>query len=368
MKLEGVKEKIAGAIQKAEKITSKNQTLPVLKCVLLDVQKNSLLIKATNLDIGIEITLPVKTEGEGRVAVPGSTLSGLLSQLSNDKSVTLEAKDGNLYVSSSKNKALIRTLPDEEYPSIPQIDRDASKSFKISSQSLVSGLKAVWYSSATSSIKPELSSVRIYPLNNQLVFVATDGFRLAEKSVAIKNMPDFTHILVPVKNAGEIIRVFDDLDEELEVFVDNNQIAVISKDIYLVSRVIEGNFPDYKAIIPKEFLTEVTFLKQDFINTIKINTIFSDSFNHVKFLIEPDTKKIQLSTKNNDVGESATDVSGTIKGAAIDVNFNYKYINDAMQAINSDSVNFLFSGNNKPLVIKAVGDQSFMYLVMPMNR
>ncbi len=368
MKFEGVKERIADAIQKAEKITSKNQTLPVLKCVLLDVQKNCLLIKATNLDIGLEITIPVKTESEGIAAVPGSILAGLLSQLSNDKSVTLEIKDGNLYVSSSKNKALIKTLPNDEYPSIPKIDRDTSKTFKISSQSLVNGLKAVWYSSATSNIKPELSSVKVYPNGNNLVFVATDGFRLSEKSIPIKSMPDFAQLLIPVKNAGEIIRVFEGLDEEVDVFVDSNQMAITSKDIYLVSRVIEGNFPDYKTIIPKEFVTEVTVLKQDFVNTIKINTIFSDSFNHIKFIIDSTLKKIQLTTKNSDVGESSVDLPGIIKGQDIDINFNYKYINEAMQSVNSDSVNFLFSGANKPLVIKAQGDQSFVYLVMPMNR
>ena len=368
MKLEGVREKISEAIQKAEKITSKNQTLPILKCVLLEVKNGSLLIKATNLDIGLEITVPVRSEVDGVIAVPGNTLSSLISQLSDDKSVSLEVKDGNLYVSSSKNKAVIKALSPDEYPSIPKVDKDTSKTLKIKAQSLVNGLKAVWYSSATSSIKPELSSVRVYPLNNSLVFVATDGFRLAEKSINVKNIPDFTHILIPVKNAGEIIRVFDGLDEEIEVVIDDNQIAVISKDTYLVSRVIEGNFPDYKNIIPKEFVTEATVLKQDFMKSLKINTIFSDTFYHVKFIVDPESKNIQLTTKNNDIGESSTDLSGAIKGQKIDVNFNYKYINDALQSLNSDSIDFMFGGTSKPLVIKPIGDQSFMYLVMPLNR
>lgn len=368
MKLEGVREKISEAVQKAEKVTSKNQALSVLKCVLLEVNKGSLLIKATNLDIGLEITIPVKSDSEGSVAVPGNILSGLISQLSNDKSVILEVKDGNLFVSSAKNKAVIKTLPTDDYPSIPKVDKSTSKSLKINSQALVNGLKAVWYSSATSSIKPELSSVRVYPLNNQLVFVATDGFRLAEKVIQVKNIPEFTHILIPVKNAGEIIRIFDGINEDVDVYIDDNQIAVVSKDIYLVSRVIEGNFPDYKAIIPKEFVTEVTVLKQDFINTLKINTIFSDSFYHLKFKTEQNSKNIQLSTKNNDVGESSTDLQATIKGQSLDINFNYKYINDALQSLNSDSINFMFGGPNKPMVIKTSTDQTFMYLVMPMNR
>jgi DNA polymerase-3 subunit beta len=368
MKLETVKERLIEALQKAEKVASKNASLPVLKCVLLETVKGSLIIKSTNLDIGLEISIPVKVQEEGRIAVPGNILSNYISQLSGDKSVVLEVKDGNLHVSSSKNSTTIKGFSTEDFPSIPKVDPDTSKSFKISSTGLVGGLKAVWYSSATSSIKPELSSVRLYPLENNLVFVATDGFRLAEKKIQVKSMPDFTHILIPVRNTAEIIRIFDDMNSEVEILIDDNQIAVSSGDVYLVSRTIEGNFPDYKAIIPKEFATEAVVLKQDLVNAIKISTIFSDSFNHIKFLIDPGSKKMQLSTKNNEIGESTMDVDGALTGQSIDVNFNYRYINDSVPSLTSDSVTFSFGGMNKPLVIKSVNESSFMYLVMPMNR
>ncbi len=368
MKIECVREKLLEAIQKAEKVTSKNAALPVLKCVLLQAVKNSLLVRSTNLDIGLEISIPVKIEEEGAIAVPGNILSGFISQLSNEKSVILEVKDGNLYVSSSKNSTTIKAFPVDDYPSIPLIDKDTSKRLKIDSTALISGIKSVWYSSATSSIKPELSSVRIYPLNNDLVFVATDGFRLAEKKISFKNIPDFTHVLIPVKNASEIVRIFDGVDEELDFYIDDSQIAVTSKNIYLVSRIIEGNFPDYKAIIPKEFVTEAVVLKQDLTNAFKINTIFSDSFFHIKFLVKTDLKSLEFVTKNNEVGESSTQIPAVISGQSMDINFNYRYINDALPVLNTDSLNFAFSGVNKPLVIQAVGDTSFMYLVMPMNK
>jgi len=312
--------------------------------------------------------VPVKVIEEGRIAIPGNILGSFISQLTGEKSVTLEVKDGNLHVSSSKNSTVIKAVSADEYPSIPKVDADSSKTLKISSQALVSGLKAVWYSSATSSVKPELSSVRMYPLNNELVFVATDGFRLAEKKVSVKNIPDFTHVLIPVKNASEIVRIFEGVDEELTVLIDDNQIAVISSDIYLISRTIEGNFPDYKAIIPKEFVTEVTVLKQDLVNALKISTIFSDSFFHIKFTVNPELKKVELTTKNNDVGESSTGINATVVGQPIDINFNYRYINDSLGSLGTDSLSFSFGGNNKPLVIRAANDQQFTYLVMPMNK
>lgn len=368
MKIETVKDKLVDAIQKAEKVTSRNASLPVLKCVLLEASNNNLYVRSTNLDIGLEITVPVKTEEEGVVAVPGNILSSYISQLPGDKSIHIESKEGGLKVYSQKNSTVIKTFASEEYPPIPKVDPDTSKSFKIDARAFVSGLKAVWYSSANSNIKPELSSVRIYPLEHDLVFVATDGFRLAEKRVKIDQMPEFTHILVPVRNASEIIRIFDNLEEEIEVFIDDNQIAIKSKNIYLVSRTIEGNFPDYKAIIPKQFVTSVTVLKQDLVNSFKINTIFSDSFYHISLSVKPSESKFILSTKNNDVGESSTEVAAALTGEDLDINFNYRYINDSISSMGSDSISFDFSGANKPLVIKPVGDTSFLYLVMPMNR
>ena len=368
MKLETIRDRLVEAIQKAEKVTSKNATLPVLKCVLLEAKDSSLLVRSTNLDIGLEIKIPVKVQEEGSTAIPGNILSSFISQLNNEKSITLESKEGTLSVNSSKNSTTIKSFNTEDYPTIPKVDEDTSKSFKISATSLVSGLKAVWYSSATSTIKPELSSVRMYPLDGNLVFVATDGFRLAEKKIQAKSLPEFVHVLIPVRNAAEIIRIFDGVDEEITVYIDDNQIAIVSEYIYLVSRTIEGNFPDYKAIIPKEFVTEAVILKQDLSNALKISTIFSDSFFHIKFLVNPNDKKLQITTKNNEVGESSTSISATLSGQDIDINFNYRYINDAMVSLNSDSLEFNFSGSNKPLVVRPVGDSSFTYLVMPMNR
>ena len=292
MKLECVREKIADAVNKAEKISSKNATLPILKCVLLQAEKNSLVIRSTNLDIGIEIVIPAKVEVEGIVAVPGATLNSFLSHLSGEKGITIELKEGNLYISTSKTSTTIKAYPPEDYPSLPRID--GGSVFEIPADAFIRGLKSVWYSSATSSIKPELSSIRVYPDNDLLVFVATDGFRLAEKKVKIKNVPTFSHVLIPVKNATEIIRVFEGSSEELSIAIDQNQLAISSENIYVVSRTVEGNFPDYKTIIPKESSTEVTVLKQDMTNILKLSTIFSDSFHHIKFIVHPQGKEGQF--------------------------------------------------------------------------
>jgi len=368
MNIECVQDKLREAVGYAERISSKHATLPVLSCLLFDAsEKNTLTIKATNLDLGIEITVPVKTIQSGIVAVPSTTLNSfLINSTSDERGVVLESIQGNLKVNTTRNSGLIKIQPHDDFPSIPRVSSE--NSFSLNSGDFVKGLKSVWYSSSVSSIKPELSSVYVYCDGEYVVFVATDSFRLAEKKVKIKKTKDFGQILIPYKNIPEIIKILESINDEVDVNLDKNQISFSYKGIYLISRVIDGTFPDYKQIIPKTTTTDVIVLKQDFVNTLKLSNVFSDKFNQINVKIDPTTKKTQIKTKNNDVGENTTLLDSAVTGEAVDINFNYKYIIDCLQSIDSDSLSLSFSGLNKPVIITPVSDTTFRYIVMPMNR
>lgn len=368
MKIECVQEKLKQSVEYASRISNKHTTLPVLSCLLFDAsQKNQLTIKATNLDLGIEITIPIKTVEEGVVAIPSSTINSfLINATAEEKAVVLETSQGNLKIDTPRNSGLIKVQQHDDFPTIPKVSSD--NSFSLNSTDFVKGLKSVWYSSSVSSIKPELSSVYIYCDGDFVVFVATDSFRLAEKKIKIKKTKDFGQILLPYKNIPDIIKVLESINDEIDVNLDKNQISFSYKGIYLISRVIDGTFPDYKQIIPKTSTTDVVVLKQDFVNTLKLSNVFSDKFNQINIKIDPSDKKTQIKTKNNDVGENTTILDSVITGDPVDINFNYKYIIDCFQSIDSDSVNLVFNGLNKPVIISPVSDTSFRYIVMPMNR
>ncbi len=366
MKIECVVEKLREAIQKVEKISQKNGTLPILSCILLEAHKNTLVLKATNLDLGIELSIPVKVHSEGSVAVTAGVLSQFLGTISNEKSVVISKEENMLFMETAKSKTSIKTFLVEDFPIIPRVEE--GKEFEIDVNHFVKGLKSVWYAASISSIKPELSSVYVYGDHDGIVCVATDSFRLAEKRVKHKNAADMPALLIPNRNVGEIIRVLDGNDEDVTLTASKNQIVFTSASLYLTSRVVEGNFPDYKQIIPKEFSTEAVVLKADLVNALKVTNVFVDSFNQVRFSLEPKAKKIELSSKNGDVGENKVSLSAVLEGADISVGFNYRYITDCFQAVDADSLSLQFGGANKPLVIKGVSDPSFTYLVMPMNR
>lgn len=366
MKIECSKEKLQRAVSKAEKITGKNATLPVLSCVVLEAKNSVLIVRSTNLDIGIEFTIPVKVVKEGVVAVPGSLFLSYLSNIGVDETVTLESVKGNILVTSSRNETQIKSLSNEDFPSIPQLSGD--KSCVIHSNQLVSGLKSVWYSASVSSMKPELSSVYMYPDKGNLYFVATDSFRLAEKKIKTKESGSFESVLIPFRNVQEIIRVFDDVNDELEVRFDNNQVVFITDGIYLISRIVDGTFPDYKQIIPSLNSSEVIMLKQDLQQALKLSNVFSDNFNQITMIIKPSDNVFEILSKNIDKGEHRNIIDATLRGDDIEINFNHKYIADMFNSVNSDSLMLIFNGENKPMIIRGVNDDSFMYLVMTLNK
>jgi DNA polymerase-3 subunit beta len=368
MKLEMTVQKLKEAISLVDRVAAKHMTLPVLSCVVIETGKNSVTFKATNLDIGVEVSFPAKTTEAGVIAVPAGIITSLVSQLPNQaESVTLNTVSGNLNITSSKSHGLIKTLPSDDFPSIPRVSE--GQEISMPTNLLVKGLTSVWYSASISGVKPELSSVYVYRNNDFITCVATDSFRLAEKRIAAPASVAMNDILIPFKNVSEIVRLLERMGDTVKVKLSKNLISFEAGGIYAVSRVIDGVFPDYKQIIPKSFSTEVVALKQDFLNALKISNIFSDKFNQVHISIDPKKKLFEIQTKNNDVGENKTAVDAAISGDPIEINFNYKYIIDCFQSIDADSVSLQLSGMNKPMVIRPVsGDQTFMYLVMPMNR
>ncbi|MEK7113627.1 MAG: DNA polymerase III subunit beta, partial [Patescibacteria group bacterium] len=225
MKLECGIEKLKNGILQVEKITGKNLTLPVLSSILLIAGGKSLKLRATNLSLGIEIEIPAKIEKEGIMAITGSTLASIFSNFIQNDIVYLEGDDGNLSVKTKKSKIKLKGQAHEDFPTIPLVD---GKTFEIEAKKLVEGVKSVYYSSSPSDIKPEISSVYVYTNDENLIFVSTDSFRLAEKKVKVKGIDEIQGIMIPFKNISEIIRIFGEVNDTVKVCFNKNQISFSS--------------------------------------------------------------------------------------------------------------------------------------------
>lgn len=365
MKVSATSEQIKNALVHADRATGKNLTLPILSSVLCIAGNKALTFRATNLSIGVEITIPAKIEKEGVVAVPGALLLGFFNALKRNEEVTLEQIGETLVIKSKQAKVQIKTFPYEDFPTIPTIE---GQKVQVPAETLLQGLESVYYACAQSDIKPELGSVYIYPEDNSLTFVATDSFRLAEKKVKVSGLYGFQPVLIPQKNVVELIRILAGVTEPVSLLVGKNLLSMIYGGYYITSRVVDGAFPDYRKIFPKEKNTEVIILKNELIQAIKGTTLFSDTFNQITLTFDPGAKTAFVSAKNSDVGENETSIDATLTGAPISIVINYRYLLDALNAIPVDSISLEFTAENRAFTVRGVGDASFMYLIMPMNR
>lgn len=366
MKFECTTKNLKDAIGKAQKIIVKSSNNPVLGSILLKTIDKSLFIRSTNLHIGIELEIPAIIEKQGDFLVSGEVFSQVLSSISDDGMLSISIEDGNLKIKTKKSSISINSSGDTgEFPTLPKV---SEKPFSIPLDSFLEGIKSVYYCASVSDIKPEISSVYIYSDGNELTFVSTDSFRLAEKKVFIEGIVDITGILLPYKNVLEIIKILSDMEGVASIGFNENQINISLPGMFISSRIVNGTYPNYSMIIPKEFKTEVITLKQDLLNTLKLSTIFSDKFNQINLFVDSNSKHLIMKAKNAQKGENISEIDSTIKGQTIEINLNHRYFTEAFQSISTDSVIIQCNEENRPVVIQGVGDKSFLYLIMPMNR
>lgn len=365
MKISCFKKDLKEAVFICDKISGKNLSLPILSNILLEANDDGLKIISTNLDLGVEIVIPVKIEINGKITVPSGILSSYLSNLSSGEKITLEVKNNNLIISTENNSTLIKSQTADDFPSIPKLKTE--NNFSIPVNDFISSLKMVFYSCSLSNIKPEISSVYLYSSKtDMLTFTATDSFRLAEK----KNNYFFDKlgpILIPFKTIVEIIRIFDGKDGNIDVMFNKNQINFKKDNIIFVSRLVDGVFPDYNQIIPKKFSANVVIKKDELINSLKLSSVFLGKLNEVCVSVNSSDDFFTIKTSNNDSGENTARIPAKITGESINISFNYKYIYDCLLNINSENIVFKFSGDGKPLLITSESDNTFQYLVMPMS-
>ncbi|MBL7045954.1 MAG: DNA polymerase III subunit beta [Parcubacteria group bacterium] len=367
MKVTCSKEDILNALNSTERIAGTNPTLPILSCVLLSVS-DKFKIYSTNLDIAVEATVPSSIAKKGSVAVSASLLYTTIQNTNTRGAISIEVKENNLLINTKESKTTLKTFSIEDFPT-PK-NNSVEKTLELSKTQLINGVNSVVYSASNTTIKPELASVYIYQDQNDIVFVSTDSFRLAEKKISNKTDKSIINpTIIPYKNAIELVRIISNSKEDtISIALGESEAVFSTENVVITSRLIDGIFPDYKQIIPKEITTEVIALKQDVLNALKKLNIFSDRFNQTSFHIYPEKKAFTMSARSDEVGETFDDIDASVTGEELDINFNNRYVADSFPSITSDSVSMSFSGLGKPLIIKGVSDDSFLYLVMPMNR
>jgi len=367
---ENLKENLDNALR----IVKQNSTLPILNNFLLSTDKGRLKISSTDLEIGFTSWISSKVLKDGSITVPAQLLSQFVSNLPN-KNINLEVKDQKLHIVCDNIKASISGLNSDDFPIIPKV-KDTFNLI-INSKVLKDSLGGVVNSAALSSARPEISSVYLRIEPDCIKFIATDGFRLAHKTLLLsseylkdKIKVDFSksqNIIIPLRTIGEVLRILSDKNTDVQISTDQNQILFNFGDIHLISRLIEGNYPDYEAIIPKSSETRCSVSKNNLEEAVRLSGCFSSRLNDVIIKTKSDKSCIEVFSNNNEIGNHKTNIGSEIKGEDVDITFNWRYLLDGLKNTRGEEIILEFNGDQKPAVIKPAQGMDFFYILMPIK-
>lgn len=350
------------ALGLVEKIVSKNPSLPILNNVLLKTDNGRLRISSTNLEVGINCMIGAKIDEVGEIAVPARVSSDFINNVSDDK-VSLHTKNNVLFINSEKYKTQILGFDSKDFPIIPKLKNGSVVA--IPSKILRNMLYSVADAIAISETRPELAGVYVDFGSGKITFAATDSFRLSEICLDAKNNNQHS-VIVPRSTVMELIRITSDVDGDVEVKIGDSQISFYNNDFELVSRLIDGSYPDYKKVIPGKFLSRALVQKSDLEKDIRLAGLFSSNISDVKLVCSKDS--ILLKSKNSDKGEIETTVPAVLKNEPFDISVNYHYLLDGLKIMDSEKVVLEFTGNGNPLIIKPHDDKKELtYLIMPLR-
>ena len=369
MKIIILKERLKEGLNSVIKAISENNNLPILKNILIKIFDNKIKITTTNLELAITKTVSGKIIEKGAITIPFSILNGIINNLDSDK-VDLESEDKGtkLILKTDNYEATVQGLAEEEFPIIPRID-NSEQYFKIDCNIFNNAILKVLNCAQISEIRPELSGILFDFQISSLKLVATDSFRLAEKTLFDKdfksNFSKGFKAIIPLKTIQEVSRIFK--EGEMSIYFDSNQVLFKTDELEVISRLIDGNYPDYEQIIPKDFKTECVLERESLVKAIRLVSNLSGKDNDIKLKNEKGKKVMKVSSSAQVVGENHYLVPIKTKGDEFEIVFNWKFLLEGLKKFDSEEVFLGLNGDQHPFMIKSQKDFSYFHILMPIK-
>lgn len=369
MKFSIPQEKLTKLLQISSRAISSKPHLPILTCILLEVKNGAIKLQSTNLEVGITQIEKVNVEKQGKAAFPARVFLEFVSSLPPGK-VDVETKEKGGFLELQRFKARIALGDPEEYPIVPTSDKKTD--LVLDSKSFVKAASKVVIAAAVEGGRPVLTGVLFDLGGGMLKMVATDGYRLSFYQLSVDSKLS-NKMIIPAKSLTEVLKIASEASDKrgkIEVIFakDQNQIIFKVGEVEIVSRLIDGEFPDWGKIIPKEFQTKTVTNNEEFLKAVKIASIFArDSSNVVKCKVEK--KSLVLSANTKEVGDNVSEVDSRVEGVGGEIAFNYRYLLDVLLALEGGEVGFEMIGPLNPGRFTAGNDnnQDFFHIVMPVR-
>ena len=362
MKVQVTQERLAKALAVVGRVASGRQPLPVLSNILIKADKNRIQISSTNLEIAITQFLVGKVEQPGSITVPARLMGDFVSGLPKEN-IKLESDGAKLVVTAGQHKSTINGMSAEEFPSIPVITGGTTQ--KIPVENLSTALQQTVFAASNDETRPVLTGVYFYTNDNNMMIVATDSYRLAEKQLG--ETKNTFKLLIPATAMGDLLRILSDAKDELEVTYDETQVFFRAGDSELITRQIDGEFPAYRELIPSDTEVVCSTSRDELINITKIASLFArESAGGITLSVSETDKKISMSSIASQVGENTSKIDAKVKGSG-EVTLNSRFLIDALNALNSEEVQLRFSGKLNPVIVDEGPKSDYTHVIMPLK-
>ena len=365
MEITVTQENFARALTAVGRVASNKTQLPILNNILLRTDGNRLLIAATNLEIATTQYIGAKVVKPGAITIPARLISEFISSLPKE-SVELKVKGDNLHINSGKYTSIINGVIADDFPELPTINEKSSIRYSIKTEDFKQAVSQTIITTSSDSTRPVLTGVYWHSQDGQLVLAATDGYRLSER-ILVQTKSDVSAI-IPTQTLQEVLRTILDGDDEVDVLFDETQVRFRINDAEIISRLIDGNFPDYRQLVPKKSDNVVKIQKSDFVRITKIAGLFArESGGSITLTVSAETKSLSIHSIASQFGENTSEATAEVIGEGL-VTLNSRYLTEALSVIDGDEVEFSFSGKLSPCVLKSTDkNTNYYHIIMPLK-
>lgn len=365
MELSVTQENLARALSAVGRVASSKTGLPILSNILLRTEGNRLLVAATNLEIAATYYIGAKVIKQGSITLPARLVGEFVSSLPKG-TVELATKGAHMSINSGSYTSTINGVDAEEFPELPAIDESESVQYSIATSEFKQAVSQTVITSSNDSTRPVLTGVYWHSVDGSLYLAATDGYRLSERRLMATKSE--IAAIVPTASLQEVLRTITDSVEEIEVLFDNSQVRFRVGEAEITSRLIDGNYPDYRQLIPKESETSVVLPADDFGRIVKVSGLFArESGGSITLTANAEQKQLSIHSVASELGENTSNATAEVTADG-QVTLNSRYVAEALSALDGSKIEFRFSGKLSPCVLSVVEkDPNYIHIIMPLK-
>lgn len=375
MKLSCLQENLARGLSIAGRAVAARSTLPVLSNVLLATDGGQLKVSATNLEIGINSWVGARIDEEGAITVPARLLTDFVNSLPPERiDLELSVRTQTVHIRCARYEANIKGIDAQDFPIVPTAG-EAERFARLEADALRQMIAQVVFAAATDESRPILTGVQVRFDADRLTMAAADGYRLSVRTIPLSEpVKEKVEVIIPARALAELARISGDHEAPVEVVITpaRNQVLFHAQDVDLVSQLIEGRFPDYQQIIPASHTTRTVLDTAAFLKATRVSHLFArDAANIVKVAIAPGQEltpgRLTLAATSTDLGDNVAELEAAVEGDTVEIAFNAKYMIDVLSVIDSAQVILETTSASSPGVLRPVGDDTFIHVIMPMH-